>query len=390
MPRCHYCSNTGVRCPYPGRHDVIGRDNRPRCLCDFHYRQFCMQWDFQRQKVAEERMRRQQIAERQKREQQRMQQERMRRQQIAEHQKREQQRMQQERMRRQQIAERQKREQATQPQKKIQSNSNANAVVHKRGLKRALLVGCTYRGGNAPLSGPLNGVNMIRSLLESKFNFHKDEIKILVEGAKEFHDQPRRNNIINGLEWLTSHQGGNIFFYFSGHGARSSACQYICPMDHIDSGMISSSNLHEKLVMRVGKNTTLYALIDACYSGNVFSLPLIANISGGAFKKWNACFKSSVIHNHSSPGCVYQFSAATETEVAYEVQCGNRQKQGAATYAFCTAIEKRSNVWNGNATLVELIEYMHYELKHSGKYPNQTPTLSSDSLNDCSRTTFSL
>ena len=333
--------------------------------------------------IQQEIMRQQQIVERQRWERQRMEQERVRQQQIVHRQRQERQRMEQERVRQQQIVHCQRQER--------------QRMEQGAGSKRALLVGCTYNGTKKPLPGTLNNIEMIRFTLEKEFGFHRNEIMMLVEGTSSYDKQPDRRNILNGIKWLTRKEGGNIFFYFSGHGGKSSSHQYICPMDC--SHVITSSELHENLVMKVGKNTTLYALIDACHSGNVLSLPFLANTSGGTFKKWDACVRSHEIHNQTSPGCVYQFSATTPDEVGYQIQhsstgfaklLGNQYIAGAATHAFCKGVLKRSNLLNRAATLSEVIEHMHFELRHSKKYPQQTPTISSDSPKDCSQTSFSL
>lgn len=275
---------------------------------------------------------------------------------------------------------------------------------HSSGVskKRALLIGCSYIGSTNELQGPASDIKLVRKMLVENFGFRDSDIKVLEDDAYNYFEKPGRSSIMNGIDWLVRDGCSDLFFYFSGHGGRyDDGEQYICTTDvTLDekSAHISSTELNQRLVQRVGKNVTMYALVDCCHSGNIFLMPYTAHLDGGTFKKWHASCAEEELHTRAGGGCTYLFSASSQEEVAHEVfarqlsltRPSNFEMIGAATYAFCNAILKHSQAWNGKVTLGELLEYMKNELLCSGKFSSQTPLLATNTLADCFKIYFGL
>jgi len=100
--------------------------------------------------------------------------------------------------------------------------------------RRALLVGCNYRGSRIPLQGCMNDVWNLQCLLRHSLQYAEDQVRCLVEGPESCPSppscQPTRANILQGIQWLTSGinpEGQNLLFYFGGYGTQQ-------PQEHPD------------------------------------------------------------------------------------------------------------------------------------------------------------
>lgn len=93
------------------------------------------------------------------------------------------------------------------------------AFVHPSGTRKALLVGCNYRGTDAELRGCINDVHAMRDLLASE-GFPHGNMTILTDDNHSM--LPTRANILRGMQWLVAgaEQGDVFFFHFSGHGSQ--------------------------------------------------------------------------------------------------------------------------------------------------------------------------
>lgn len=148
--------------------------------------------------------------------------------------------------------------------------------------KYALLVGISEYHIK-PLSGPINDVSLMKSILNKKWSFKKENIQLLLNknGTKK--------NILNAIKRLDaiSRSGDDIFIYLSGHGTSALDKNFSSPLPTTSGAFIpidienikNKDELVEHLIIgrddlkpllqnfdNNGKN--VFVAIDACYSGN--------------------------------------------------------------------------------------------------------------------------
>ncbi|MFV1984991.1 MAG: caspase family protein [Thiohalomonadales bacterium] len=146
----------------------------------------------------------------------------------------------------------------------------------------ALLVGIS-KYHIKPLSGPVNDVTLMKSILYKKWSFKKDNIKLILNQAGT------KKNILDNIQNLynNSKSGDNIFIYLSGHGTSASDKSFQSPLPTTSGAFIpidienleNKSELIKHLI--IGRNDLkpllqkfdnngrhVFVAIDACYSGN--------------------------------------------------------------------------------------------------------------------------
>jgi len=172
------------------------------------------------------------------------------------------------------------------------------------GKKKALLVGCNYRGTSAELRGCINDVHAVRDLLRSE-GFRSQDMVILTDDQRG-EMCPTRMNIMRGLQWLVAgaQAGDVLFFHFSGHGSQQpdqsgylldevkpsffvvscsevivlpgmeadGANETICPTDFQRAGQIVDDELWSNLVYPLPSGCRLTAIMDCCHSGTGLDL----------------------------------------------------------------------------------------------------------------------
>ncbi|CAE6399128.1 unnamed protein product [Rhizoctonia solani] len=162
--------------------------------------------------------------------------------------------------------------------------------------KRALVVGIEYFEGQlfedgTPmyLAGCHADANDILDLLRNGEYTNRD-IRVLadVPGLPDS-QRPTRENIINGLLWLSEgcRSGDRRFFHYAGHGTQvqdkdgdeeDGYDEAIQPVDwatkyqHGDEGLIIDDELRDFLVDPLPSNSTLTAVVDCCHSGTILDM----------------------------------------------------------------------------------------------------------------------
>ena len=69
--------------------------------------------------------------------------------------------------------------------------------------RRAVLVGINYTGTSDALRGSHNDVRTMYDILtKNHFNFHRDEVKILMDDHTEKYTPPTKRNIMAALRWM--------------------------------------------------------------------------------------------------------------------------------------------------------------------------------------------
>eukprot|EP00928_Gymnodinium_smaydae_P036845 TRINITY_DN25697_c0_g3_i1.p1 TRINITY_DN25697_c0_g3~~TRINITY_DN25697_c0_g3_i1.p1 ORF type:complete len:1640 (+),score=384.46 TRINITY_DN25697_c0_g3_i1:133-5052(+) len=122
--------------------------------------------------------------------------------------------------------------------------------------RRALLIGCGYGSSHAPLAGSVNDTWNMMSLFRHTLQYSEEQVKLLLDGSETCptspSQQPTRENILAGLEWLVQNAlpGDEIFLYFSGYSTQQPACTdanlyqpYMVPVDFAES-LSPSSRSH--------------------------------------------------------------------------------------------------------------------------------------------------
>jgi len=254
---------------------------------------------------------------------------------------------------------------------------------------RSILVGVDeYERPDVPtLSGCVNDVALVRSVLKSSFGVPNEDIHVLVN------ERATKARIMNRLELAVSNAeaGDVIVFYFSGHGSQirdrdgdelsDGLDEVLCPydMDWASGTYIVDDEL-EALFREIQPGVLLEVLLDCCFWGvdwdrapdgqpppraipsDVRYLPppfdLASRIEGD----------EEILQRHGFPECHcfrdrhVLWAASAEGQPAAEDDFEGRQ-QGVFTYAGCRFIEANiDNIWRQDygreRLLLDLREYM--------------------------------
>ncbi|XP_012568371.1 metacaspase-3-like isoform X2 [Cicer arietinum] len=232
------------------------------------------------------------------------------------------------------------------------------------GNKRAVLCGVTYRKRRYKLSGTINDVINMKSLLVNNFAFPIQSIRVLTEEQKDPNLFPTKRNIMESLKWLVKdcRSGDSLVFYFSGHGLQQAAQhkedetdgldETICPVDFIREGMITDNEINSTIVGPLKKGVRLHAIIDACHSGT--SLDLIGNW------KWvdNKPPGTEPDTKCKNGGLAICFSACEDGQMAADTAAfGGNEMNGVMTYLLTKIIRENSGI-----TYAGLLEKLHEEI----------------------------
>ncbi|KAG9076211.1 Ca(2+)-dependent cysteine protease [Ceratobasidium sp. UAMH 11750] len=259
------------------------------------------------------------------------------------------------------------------------------------GKRKALLVGCNYPGGSAPLNGCINDVFNIKRFLIDHFGYEEENIRVLTD-TESSHGEigealSTRENIIEYIDWLVSdaEPDDSLFFHYSGHGGNQDdhdgdeydgKDESICPTDYEEAGVLVDDELFELLVKPLPEGAGLTALFDSCHSGSVLDLPWTYE-TAGAIKEpddlqGEAEDEATLgAHQHRfkwSPADVVSLSGCRDSQTSADAQFGGLPS-GALSYAFIRAFAKFPEL-----TYAQLLKVIHNELR--GKF-DQKPQLSS-------------
>ncbi|CAE7211037.1 unnamed protein product [Rhizoctonia solani] len=260
------------------------------------------------------------------------------------------------------------------------------------GKRKALLVGCNYPGGTAPLDGCVNDVFNIKRFLVEHFGYEDENIRVLSD-SESSHGEigealPTRTNIVRYIRWLVgdAQPDDSLFFHFSGHGSNQEDLdgdeydgmdESICPTDYETAGVLVDDELHELLVKPLPEGAGLTALFDSCHSGSVLDLPWTYETSGAIKEpddlQGEAEDEAVAIDAHQkrfkwSPADVISLSGCRDSQTSADAQFGGLPS-GALSYAFIRAFAKFPQM-----TYAQLLKVIRNELH--GKF-DQKPQLSS-------------
>lgn len=199
-------------------------------------------------------------------------------------------------------------------------------------MKHALLVGIGYVNTPLALRGPLSDVYKIKETLVDY------ECTIITD----YTEKPTKKNVVNAFLALLKEKG-SLFFYYSGHGQESPEA-IVCLDD-----VITQTEFREMLET-MDKESTLIAVVDTCFSGNLFDLSY----------HWHYDWHNK--NKAETKGHVFLLSSSQENEVSLEYLTPTGA-EGAFTLAYLETV-KEPQTWKS------LIEHVTEKLEY------QTPELS--------------
>jgi len=263
-------------------------------------------------------------------------------------------------------------------------------------MKKAFLVGINKYSDSA-LRGCVNDVITIFQILTSKFGFKTEEIKVVAdyEATKE--------NIINGLKWLTTgvQSGDTIVFHYSGHGSQvmvddwtssnetDGRDEILCP---VNLNWKDPLRDHEvgSYFKRVPKDCTTLVILDCCHSGtglrnglkagdkhtendfvNRFISPPLSNIlsNSAVIIKEDFSFdfpdpqvdrrakKSNFLVDTTDQGDAILLAGCEENQTSADAWI-NQQYRGAMTYSLAQTLHKHNYDISYSKLMAEMNKFM--------------------------------
>ncbi|KAF7835797.1 putative caspase [Senna tora] len=142
--------------------------------------------------------------------------------------------------------------------------------------KKAVLIGCNYKGTKAELKGCINDVSRMHKCLINHFGFSDDHITVLIDSDRKY-TQPTGKNIRSAIKTLvgSAKPGDILFVHYSGHGTRLPAetgedddtgydeCIVPCDMNFIHDDEF------QEFVKEVPRGCRMTIVADSCHSGGL-------------------------------------------------------------------------------------------------------------------------
>jgi len=156
-------------------------------------------------------------------------------------------------------------------------------------MKYALLIGIGYTNTKHALEGPLRDVYKIKeTLVDYECIIITDHTELI----------PTKKVIVEAFLALLQ-KTGPLFFYYSGHGQEDPEA-ILCA----DNEVITHDEFRTMLETMM-PTSTLIAVLDTCFSGNMFDLAYHWN------NEWNK-------ETPDTPGHVFLMSSSQENQLSYE------------------------------------------------------------------------
>lgn len=249
------------------------------------------------------------------------------------------------------------------------------------GRKKAVLMGCNYKGTRAELAGCINDVHTWKGILQDVYGFDESDILVLTDDL-EPRKRPTLANMRSGLCWLVAgaQPGDVLFWQYSGHGGQEESAsnteadgldEVLCPTDYEQAGCLVDDEIFDLVVMPLVSGVKLTIVLDCCHSGTAVDLPFI----------WNEGWEE-VGGTYYTAGDVQMYSGCEDEQCSMDVTRMGRAA-GAMTSAMTEAIRE-----NPNRVYPELLERLSEILQERGM--DQIPRLSSSQRFDPNGKNFNL
>lgn len=261
---------------------------------------------------------------------------------------------------------------------------SSTGVIEASGRRKALLVGCNYRGTSAALRGCINDVHRMRTFLISQGFPDSSTIVLTDDQTRNADRMPTKKNILRHLDWLVqgAQRGDSLFFHFSGHGAQQEDRtgdeedgydETIVPCDFKRAGQITDDDLWQRAVLPLPEGARLTSIMDCCHSGTGLDLPFNYIVGKGWSVEESPAF---------SAGDVQLFSGCADDQTSADT-VQNMQAGGAMTNAFLKALGE-----DPMPLYPDFMNRLHRALRQKGF--RQKPQLSSSQKFDLTNRIFSL
>ena len=191
--------------------------------------------------------------------------------------------------------------------------------------------------------------------------------------------KPTRQNILDGIAWLTSDlkAGDSVFFHYSGHGGLTidrsgdessgyDSCIY--PIRNGTIECIIDDELRALLVNKIPANCKCFAVMDCCHSGTVFDMRYVYNAPSYGTLTFTQNDKYP-----STNGSVIMLSGCKDTQTAADTVDAKNVPSGALTNALL-------DVWGKYGMNIKF-KYLLWDIRsvlQTGGY-DQVPQLSCSS-----------
>ena len=239
--------------------------------------------------------------------------------------------------------------------------------VNRVPIRRSLNIGVNYIGTQYELLGCINDANNIANLIKSpNYGFKDKDILVISDNTNI---KPTGNNIIKlFIKLMQNSQAGDVLlFSYSGHGLQIDKNSSNTCLVSSDFKFITDSQLKQIINNFLPKDVTLFALIDACYSGTVFNLKY--QYSNSLNKDQNEIY----LKENETKGQVVMISGSTDNQTSADapVNTNNNIHEGAMTWSFLSTLQKiQKPSW------YEVITNMRSLLNDSNNGYTQIPQLS--------------
>ena len=215
--------------------------------------------------------------------------------------------------------------------------------------KRALLIGINYYGTSNQLSGCINDVRAVETVLKTQMGYSDSDITRLNDDVTDItvHGLPTLQNILHHIQEITAFSKTNvdteIWIHYSGHGSSQrdtnrdeldGSDETIVPLDYQTNGMIVDDEIN--LLLRGCKGTVL-CFFDSCHSGSVCDLPWQYACCNRGLVRSSATRSAPTIINAPN---IYCMSGARDNQTAADAWFGLQNTYyGAFTRFFLQALQ---------------------------------------------------
>ena len=172
-------------------------------------------------------------------------------------------------------------------------------------MKYALLIGINYTGTCSELSGCINDVINMKSILISKYGFLEENIVVLTDNTEQ---KPTAQNIIDGMSNVIlktlANPNSEIWIHYSGHGSTivdtsgdesDGFDEVLVPIDYDTTGVITDDQLHN-IFKCLPIQSSCVCFFDCCHSGTLLDLKYKYKLDGSEIiDNANSKVKSNLI-----------------------------------------------------------------------------------------------
>lgn len=255
--------------------------------------------------------------------------------------------------------------------------------------KKALLIGCNYKGTPAELRGCINDVKNIREFLLTERGYKDTEIRVMTEETTNTKDIPNKDNIIEALTWLVkdNKSDSRLFLHYSGHGSQQGDSRFnsdevdkldesICPLDYATKGQIIDDDLKKLVINPLVSGAELIFLCDACHSESILDLKYNYKINTAGTETTYTIVSNSKYAQ--TPAKVVSISGCMDSGTSADAYI-DKKSQGALTYSFLKTFSdlKKAKI---PVTYKRLMKNILVYLKQNGY--SQVPQISTGTFMD--------